>query len=108
MRFVALSLIVGLAACGRTPPPPPPEPVFEVSQVAEQTIAAVIAQEFPSSPAEPAANCGIENATDEETDFLGSKGPGAIDEIVTQNVLVIMARPETRACLESNGVSTLS
>lgn len=95
-----LSLVLLLAACGA--------PVLDQpTQSSEASIARFVADVgFDKTPAEQAAiaNCGAQNTTTEELQFLANKS-GPLDAATTGMISEIMTRDGTLACMESNGVS---
>jgi len=95
-----LSLVLLLAACGT--------PVLdEPTQASEQSIARFVQDvAFDKTPAEKAAiaNCGAQNTTTEELQFLATK-TGPLDAATTGMISEIMTREGTLACMDANGVS---
>ena len=93
-------LVLILAACGA--------PVLDApTQASEQSIARFVSDvAFDKSPAEQAAiaNCGAQNTTTEELQFLATKD-GPLDAATTGMIAEIMTRDGTLACMAGNGVS---
>ncbi|PTX57157.1 hypothetical protein C8N43_1823 [Litoreibacter ponti] len=97
MRYLP---VLALAACGAA------VPLDEPTQSSEQAIARFVADvAFDKSPAEQAAiaNCGAQNTTTEELQFLA--GVEVLDASTTGMISEIMTREGTLLCMESNGVS---
>ena len=96
MRGVFLVAILGVAACSTEEDEKP--------QVFELSAAAVVRAMYPGIDAPPVANCIVDNATAEEIDTIAttnSEGDGVRFDVVRD----VMARPETRTCIENNNVT---
>ncbi len=101
MRWTAIALILGLGACS------PAAQDALARDAARQAIRPVLAERFPGVPLEPATDCIINNATSAEIFALAADAVTGPTASTVQIVSDITTRPETLACLATEGLPVL-
>ncbi len=101
MRRFTLPIVLLLAACT------PAQQDDLTRQAAKNAIRPVLEQKFPGVAAGPAADCVVDNASSQELLALAADavtGPTASTGQIVSN---IVSRPETLACLATQGLPVL-
>ncbi|MEM9707161.1 MAG: hypothetical protein AAF871_00085 [Pseudomonadota bacterium] len=102
VRFLAgITLVLTVAGCA--------DLQNQVARdAAKSAVRPVLEERFPGVPLEPATDCVIDNATAGEILSLASDAAlGRPDEGTVETVVTILARPETIACLATEGLPVL-
>ncbi|MGI9393392.1 MAG: hypothetical protein ACR2OY_01970 [Boseongicola sp.] len=101
MRWSAIALIIGIAACT------PAAQDALARDAARQAVRPVLAERFPGVPLEPAIDCIINNATSSELFALAADAVTGPTASTIQIVSDITTRPETLTCLATEGIPVL-
>ena len=96
-----LALILALAACT------PAAQEQLTRDAAKSAIRPVIAERFPGVPLEPATDCIIDNATQNELLALASDAVTGATASTAEIVSDIVSRPPTIQCLATEGLPVL-
>ena len=106
MRILAVALALLAFGCSTSAPDPDLEgPQDEPTQAAETTLRLMAEAQFPREDAGVVAQCGILNTTTEELQTLAGAGTETDEFLARATAAGVFAKPETRACLRSNGVT---
>jgi len=100
MRFSLIALVL-LAGCAL----PTRDEVTRAA--AKSAIRPVLADKLPGVPAEPAADCVIDNANSSELLALASDSITGATASTVQTVSGILSRPGTLQCLATQGLPAL-
>lgn len=102
IRWAALpALVLALSACAL----PTRDDVTRAA--AKSAIRPVLAQRLPGVPAEPAADCVIDNASSNELLSLAADSVTGPTANTVQIVTTIVSRPGTIQCLATEGLPAL-
>ena len=74
---------------------------------AKSAVNPVLASRFPGIPLEPATDCIIDNATAAEIITFARAAGGGASEATARLVLDVASRPDTIACLATDGLPVL-
>ncbi len=97
MRWAAALLLAG--ACV-------PATGEEIARdAAKSVIGRTVATRFPGLPVQPAVDCLVDNATNEEVLALASDTVTGPTAATTETVLAIASRPRTLNCLAASGAT---